>query len=85
MYEDLDKPFNKTLPVQSSPLSQLLDNQDETKALLVTLAEKLLPVSNPHPTDKGDRSDRGYHIETALYKQLEINDDIRYLIDTLAL
>lgn len=68
---------------QQSPLSQLLDQQDKTAELLRVLGDKLSPVSNPHPVDNKDRADRGYHIETALYKQRELNDAVAYLIDTL--
>lgn len=67
-----------------SPLSALLDTQDKTKHLLGVLGEKLSPVTNPHPTDSAkERLDRGYHVETALYNQREINEAISYLIDTL--
>ena len=69
---------------QQSPLSQLLDQQDKTAHLLQVLSERLSPVANPTPTDKAAlNGDRGYHIETAVYKQREINDAISYIIDTL--
>lgn len=71
---------------QQSPLSSLLDTQDKTKHLLQILGEKLSPVSNPHPVDKAlANGDRGYHVETALYNQRDINDAISYLIDTVVL
>lgn len=68
---------------QQSPLSSLLDSQEKTAHLLQLLAEKLHPVSNPHPVDNKERADRGYHIETALYRQKEINDAISYIIETV--
>lgn len=67
-----------------SHLAQLLDSQEKTSHLLQVLAEKLTPVANPHPVDGNKLAgDRGYHIETALYRQREINEGISYLIDTL--
>jgi hypothetical protein len=74
----------ETAAAQQSPLSALLDTQDKTKHLLQVLAEKLHPVSNPRPSDSGKAlADRGYHIETALFNQREINETISYIIDTV--
>lgn len=70
---------------KQSPLSSLLDTQEKTRHLLQVLAERLSPVSNPHPVDSKPTSDRGYHIETALYNQRDINEAISYLIDTVVL
>ena len=69
---------------KQSPLSALIDTQEKTAHLLQVLAERLAPVSNPHPVDGNKLAgDRGYHIETALYKQREINEAINYLIETV--
>lgn len=69
---------------QPSHLAQLLDAQEKTQHLLQILAEKLSPVANPHPVDSAKLAgDRGYHIETALYRQREINEGLSYLTDTL--
>lgn len=83
MYDEPTQTIGEARLAQQSPLSQLLDQQDKTAALLSTLAEKLHPVSNPHPVDNKERADRGYHIETAPYKQQELNQAVAYLIDTL--
>jgi hypothetical protein len=72
------------LAAQQSPLTSLLETQEKSAHLLQVLAEKLSPVSNPHPSDSNKSiGDRGYHIETALYKQREINEAIAYLIDVV--
>jgi hypothetical protein len=69
---------------KQSPLTALLETQEKTGHLLQVLAERLSPVVNPHPQDSQKAlGDRGYHIETALYKQREINEAITYLIDTV--
>lgn len=68
---------------QQSPLSLLIDTQDKTGSLLNVLAEKLSPVSNPHPVDSKERIEGGYHINTALNKQQDINLAIQYLIETV--
>lgn len=68
---------------KQNPLSLLFDQQDKTRHLLQVLGEKLQPVANPHPVDSKAQADRGYHIETALYNQQDINQAISYLIDTL--
>ena len=71
---------------QPSPLAQLIDQQEKTKHLLQVLAEKIQPVTNPHPVDSKDRlSGNGYHIQSALSQQYDINDAISYLIDTVVL
>jgi len=74
-------------PVKAqSPLSTLLDTQEKTGELLRILADKLSPVSNPHPTDTAKAiGDRGYHIESAVFKQREINEAISYMLDTVVL
>lgn len=75
---------NVAVAAKQSPLTVLLETQDKTKHLLQVLAERLHPVSNPHPTDSAKAlGDRGYHIETALYNQREINEAISYIIDTV--
>lgn len=71
---------------QPSPLAQLLDTQEKTAHLLQVLAEKLGPVSNPRPVDSKERiGGSGYHIQSALGKQHEINDAISYLIETVVI
>lgn len=81
----MDSELTAVAAKQQSPLSSLLDTQDKTRHLLQVLAEKLNPVSNPHPVEGKNLTDRGYHIETALYNQREINDAISYIIDTVVL
>lgn len=66
-----------------SPLAQLIDTQEKTKHLLQVLAEKLAPVSSPRPVETKDRLNGGYHIQSALNQQHEINDAISYLLDTV--
>lgn len=84
MYDEPTQTIGDARVAQQSPLSQLLDQQDKTAHLLQVLSERLSPVANPTPTDKAAlNGDRGYHIETAVYKQREINDAISYIIDTL--
>lgn len=68
---------------KQSPLSSLLDQQDKTCNLIQVLAERLSPVTNPIPVDGKERADRGYHIETALYNQQDLNNALSYLIDTI--
>ncbi len=72
-------------PASPSPLAQLIDTQEKTKHLLQVLGEKLQPVSNPRPVEAKDRLNGGYHIQSALSQQHEINDAISYLIDTVVL
>ena len=85
----MDGPFaepqslNATVAAKQSPLSSLLDQQDKTRHLLQVLAERLGPVTNPIPVDGKERADRGYHIETALYNQQDINGAISSLLDTI--
>lgn len=66
-----------------SPLAQLIDTQEKTKHLLTVLAERLAPVSNPRPVDAKERLNGGYHIQSALSQQHEINDAINYILDTV--
>lgn len=77
--------LNQTVAAKQSPLSALLDQQDKTRHLLQVLSERLSPVTNPTPVDGAERADRGYHVETALYNQQDINKGIQYLIDTVVL
>lgn len=71
--------------VKQGPLGQLLDQQDRTAELLGVLADKLKPVMVPVPVDPKDRQDNGFHVETALYKQREVNEAIGFLIDSVSL
>lgn len=83
-FEQTAKADYGTVAAKQSPLTALLDSQEKTAHLLQVLSERLSPVANPTPTDKAAlNGDRGYHIDTALYKQREINDAISYIIDTL--
>lgn len=69
-----------------SPLGQLIDQQEKTKHLLQVLAEKIGPVTSPVPVDSKERlSGGGYHVNTALSQQYEINDAINYLIESVVL
>lgn len=89
----MDGPFEQTakadygtVAAKQSPLTALLDSQEKTAHLLQVLSERLLPVANPTPTDKAAlNGDHGYHIETAVYKQREINDAISYIIDSVVI
>lgn len=78
-----DPGYNLAKAAQPSPLAQLIDTQEKTKHLLTVLAEKLQPVTNPHPVDSKERIGGGYHINSALGNQYEINDAISYIIDTV--
>jgi hypothetical protein len=78
--ESIGKLANTT---KSSSLANLLEAQERTGELLRVLGEKLGPISSPVPTDGQKRVDSGYHIQTAVSKQHEINDAVSYLIDTL--
>ncbi len=91
----MDGPFEQTakadygtVAAKQSPLTALLDSQEKTAHLLQVLSERLSPVANPTPTDKAalnGNGDCGYHIETAVYKQREINDAISYIIDSVVI
>ena len=89
----MDGPFAETtkadygtVAAKQSPLSTLLDSQEKTAHLLQVLSERLSPVANPVPVDKAAlNGDHGYHIETAVYKQREINDAISYIIDSVVI
>ena len=83
--EEMTQAIGEARVAQQSPLLQLLDQQDKTAELLRVLGDKLSPVSDPHPVDNKERADSGYHVETALCKQREINDAVAYLIDTLVI
>lgn len=86
MYDEIEKTQVGGLTAATqSPLSALLDQQDKTKHLIQVLAEKLNPVSNPRPSDSKTLVDRGYHIETALGNQKDINEAIAYLIDVVVI
>lgn len=66
-----------------SQLTQLIEAQEKTKALLNKLSDQLQPVTSPHPVDAKDRLTGGYHVSSALSTQHDINDAINYIIDTL--
>lgn len=68
---------------KQSTLSLIFDTQEKTAALVRVLGEKLQPVSNPVPVDGKESADRGYHLESALYRQQDINQALSYIIDTL--
>jgi hypothetical protein len=75
---------------QPSPLAQLIDTQEKTKHLLSVLGEKCrtsqrLAVVFPEFVEAADRLTGGYHIQSALSQQHEINDAISYLIETVVI
>lgn len=81
---DEQKSIGSSLTAASpSPLAQLLDTQDKTAHLLQVLAERLAPVTSPTPVDSKARENGGYHINSAVSKQHEINEAINYLINTV--
>ena len=85
-FAETTKAHYGTVAAKQSPLSTLLDSQEKTAHLLQVLSERLSPVANPVPVDKAAlNGDCGYHIETAVYKQREINDAISYIIDSVVI